>query len=624
MAKWSHDRIEVIVAAVALVAVLYHFYYIMSVAIGPTQHQILHLGFVLILVGLITQKEKPWQRRFWTLIIIMSVVCVVYLFINYEQLEIRAGHPTPADEIIGWLLVIVVIITTWVSFGKVLPILSIAAILYMFFCSYMPGALRGPELEHGKVITYLAMGFRGIFEILLSVSAKYIFAFIVFGAMLTMTGAGNFFREVGKLVGRYLAGGSAISAVVSSGLVGMVTGAPAANVAVTGIFTIPAMKSEGRNPEESAAFEACASTGGAILPPVMGATAFIMMGLLGTTYAHICFIAAIPAALYYFILLLQAQITGMKLNLAKSQQEVDFRVMLTFAPTFIIPLFVLIAFLVLEFSAMYAVFWAVTILLAISLLQKQTRPNFSKFIDACKSGSQMAAKIGVACACIGMLASCLQVTQLGLRLPELIEIVSFGIIPIALIFAAIVAVILGAGMPGMAVYIIVAITVVPVLVQIGINKEAAHMFSLYFSVFSAITPPVALATMVAARIAGADYMEAGLKGVRIGIVAFTVPFVFIFRPELLLSGNSVVQTVFYILLTALAYYMLAAFLNNYGLFKLGLKGLSLSGVSALGIFIFLFTEANTPLIIGLVFTALFFSWQLWEKAHRKKLVASKR
>lgn len=612
MKNWFVDKIDIIISVVAVVAVLYHFYYIQSVLIGPTQHQILHLGFVLVLLILATFKEKPSKLWLWTLLLFISIVCATYLLINYEQLEIRAGHPTIVDEGIGWLLVIVVIIGTWVSFGKVLPILSIAAILYMFLCSYMPGPLKGPELEHGKVITYLAMGFRGIFEILLAVSAKYIFAFILFGSMLIITGAGNFFREVGKLVGMKLAGGSAISAVVSSGLVGMVTGAPAANVAVTGTFTIPAMKSEGRTPEESAAFEACASTGGAVLPPVMGATAFIMMGLLGVSYAHVCLIAAIPALLYYFILLLQAQLTGMKSNLARSQQAVDFQSMATFAPIFIVPLFLLIALLVLDFSAMYAVFWAVIILLIISLFKKQTRPSLVKFIDACKDGGLMAAKIGVACACIGMLASSLQVTQLGLRLPELVEIISFGFIPLALVMAAIASIILGAGMPGMAVYIIVAITIVPVLVEIGVDLKVAHLFALYFSVFSAITPPVALATMVAARIADADYMEAGLRGVKIGIVALTLPFVFVYRPELLLYGTHVGQTIFYGLLTGLAYVMLAAFLNSYGLVKLRGKGLILCGISSMGIFIFIFTEAYVSLIIGLICTTFFIVWQLWE------------
>lgn len=613
MNKWLGNNIDIIISVVAVAAVVYHFYYIPSVALGPLQHQCLHLGFALVLVSLATLKEKPTQWKLWTPILLISIACVIYILALYEQLEIRAGHPTIMDEIIGWLLVILVIMATWVSFGKVLPILSIIAIIYMFLCSYVPGALRGPELDHAKVITYLAMGFRGIFEVLLAVSAKYIFAFIVFGAILIMTRADNFFNEVGKLVGRHLAGGSAISAVISSGLVGMVTGAPAANVAVTGTFTIPAMKTEGRTPEESAAFEACASTGGAVLPPVMGATAFIMMGLLGVSYAHICFIAIIPAVLYYFILLLQAQLTGMKLNLAKSQREVDFRAMRTFAPIFIAPLFILIILLILGFSPMYAVFWAVIALLVISLFQKQTRPNVTKFIDACKSGSIMAARIGVACACIGMLASSLQVTQLGLRLPELVEILSFGITPIALIIAAISAIILGAGMPGMAVYVIVAIIIAPVLVHIGVDKEATHLFALYFAVFSAITPPVALATIVGARIAGANYMKAGLHGVKIGVVALTLPFVFVFRPELIMHGASVTQTILYVILTAIAYCSFSAFVNDYGLVKLGTKGLILCGMSCIGIFMFLFTDAYAPLIIGLICTSIFFVEQLWTR-----------
>ena len=613
MQKWLVDNIDSIIAAVSVLAVVYHFYQIPSVALGPTVHQALHLGFSLILVSLTSLKTKPTRWKSLMLVLLISIVCITYLVLNDEQLEIRAGHPILADEIIGWLLVSIVIISTWVSFGKVLPILSVVAIIYMFLCSYVPGSLRGPELDHGKVITYLAMGFRGIFEILLAVSAKYIFAFIVFGAILIMTGADKFFNEVGKLVGRHLAGGSAISAVVSSGLVGMVTGAPAANVAVTGTFTIPAMKTEGRTPEESAAFEACASTGGAVLPPVMGAVAFIMMGLLGVSYAHVCFIAIIPAVLYYFVLLLQAQITGMKLGLTMSQREVDFRVLRIFAPTFIVPLAVLIGLMVQGFSAMYAVFWAVIAVFVLSLFRKETRPNLTKFLSACKSGSTMGARIGVACACIGMLASSLQVTQLALRLPELVEVLSLGIIPLALIIAAVSAIILGAGMPGMAVYIIVAIMIAPVLVHFGINKEATHMFCLYFSVFSAITPPVALATMVGARIAGADYMKAGLRGVRIGIVALTIPFVFVFRPELLMQSTSVTQTILYVGLTAMAYCTLAAFLNKYGLVRLGMKGAVLSGVSCMGIFIFVFTEAYVPLTIGLICTASFFVQQLWAR-----------
>lgn len=611
----------IIIAAVAIIAVLYQFAYIMFTMFGPTQHQIIHLALIMILVCLAVPKgeKKPGPLQLPTLIV--TVVCILYLWINFEALSIRAGQPTPLDEVVGWLLVAAVLAGTWMSFGLVLPLICGMGIAYMFVSPYMPDIIRGPELGTSKIITYLVIGFRGIFDVLLDVSAKEIFPFIIFGSFLLMIGAHIFFNEVGKIVARRFVGGSALNCVVSSGLLGMVTGTPAANVAVTGFFTIPSMKADGRSPEEAAGYEACAATGGAIMPPVMGATAFIMAGMLGVSYAHVCYIGMVPAILYYVALLFSAQVTGLKLGLRPSPEAMSWRNMAIYAPAFLVPLGVLTTLLVMDISAIYAVLWASIAIILIGFLQKGTRPTVKKFISACEDGAMMAARIGISCACIGMLASALQVTQLAMRLPDIIEVLSFGSLFVTLIWAAFVGVLLGCGMPGMAVYIILVIAAVPILDNMGVNKEAAHMFMLYYAVFAAITPPVALATIVAAKLAGAEYWRSGWEGIKIGAVGLSIPFLFIYRPELLLAeGTGVAQTILVVTITTVLYMIFSCFNNNFFLTRLGAKGMLLSGFSVLAFLVYLILYSHMALVAGLASTCAFFLWQLARrKAERLRL-----
>ncbi|MDD5006977.1 MAG: TRAP transporter fused permease subunit [Syntrophorhabdaceae bacterium] len=617
-----YTKRDIIIIAIAVMAVLYHFAYIAFTMFGPTQHQIIHLGLVLILVCLALPKGKKKPNILQLPTLIVAAICIIYVWINYEDLEIRAGHPIPLDEVVGWLLIAAVLSTTWMSFGWVLPILSLVGIVYMFVAPYMPGSLQGPELSSSKIISYLVIGFRGIFDVLLDVSAKEIFPFIIFGSFLIITGAHIFFNEVGKIVARRFVGGSALNCVVSSGLLGMITGTPAANVAVTGTFTIPSMKADGRSPEEAAGFEACAATGGTVMPPVMGATAFIMAGVMGIAYAHICYIAIIPAVLYYLLLLFSAQVTGKKLRLKPSSEGVNWHNLAIYSPTFLLPICLLTIFLISGISAIYAVLWTSIVLILVSFIQKKTRPTVKKFISACKDGAMMAARIGVACACIGMLASALQVTQLAMRLPDIIEALSFGNLFISLVWAAIVGIILGCGMPGMAVYIILVIVAVPILENLGVEKEASHMFMLYYAVFSAITPPVALATIVAAKVAEADFWGAGWQGVKIGIVGLSIPFIFVYRPELLLvPGTTLGSVTLAFTVVVITYILAVALLNNFLLQRLSLIEMVISGISVATLLVYLFWQNHLALIVGLSGACIIFIWQgVVEKRRRIEAV----
>jgi TRAP-type uncharacterized transport system fused permease subunit len=277
----------------------------------------------------------------------------------------------------------------------------------------------------------------------------------------------------------------------------------------------------------------------------------------------------------------------------------------------------------MDISAIYSVLWASIAVILISFILKETRPTFRAFVEACKDGSIMAARIGVSCACIGMLASALQVTQLAMRLPDIIEALSFGSVFVTLIWSAFVGVVLGCGMPGMAVYIILVIAAVPILLNMGINKEAAHLFSVYYAVFAAITPPVALATIVAARVAGADYWKAGWQGVKIGVVGLTIPFVFIYRPELLMApGTTVSSSITTTAVTVVAYFALTAFLNRYALVDLSARDLFVSGIAAAALLLYLVAHSSTALVVGLAAACLLVITQIVARRKLTLLISS--
>jgi TRAP transporter 4TM/12TM fusion protein len=521
-----------VIATVAIAMVLYHAFSTQYLLVGAEGHMNIHLSFALVLVFL--SGINPARRSWWLLPIlaILSVLATAYIHVFMDDLQERIGFPTTADIVIGIILVVVALEATRRSFGPVLPVIAILFIIYAFLGSLLPGPLQAYQFDPKKLLSKLTM-LSGIYGVVLGVSANYIFLFIIFGSLLQISGATRFFIEVGSLFGRRFRGGPALAAVTCSSLVGMVTGSPAANVATIGPFTIPLMKKVGYSPTQAAAIEAVASTGGQIMPPVMGAAAFVMSGITGIPYIRICIAAFIPAILYYFSIAAYAQLQALKQNITVSVEKVRLRTLLFSAPLFVLPLATLIILLIRGKSPAYVIFWAIVILVVLALLRRESRPSFSRLIEGLTDGAIQGARIGVVCGMLGLIVAPITLTGLGIKLPAVIEALSHGNLGVLLLITMVVSIILGTGLPTTPTYVLVAILTAPVLTKMGISQLQSHFFAFYFAVLSAVTPPEAMAALISSNIAGASFMKTGWESFKVALGSFMVPFLTVWAPILL-------------------------------------------------------------------------------------------
>ncbi len=546
--KLFDKYVVAIMTVLGSLMILYHMIYTQSVLLEPTQHQNLHIMFALSLVYLMSfSKAKSIPQKLIALCLLgLSIYSTSYIFIEYSELqEIRGpiGMLTDQDVIVGTLLVLLCIEASRRAFGLAFPLVAVCFILYCYFGHKLPGAIAAPEISYTEMITTFVMGLSGgLYGSTLSVSANYIFLFVVFGSLLSATGASQFFNRVGAAAGRKLAGGPAISAVISSALVGSITGSSLANVVTTGTFTIPLMKKAGYKPHQAGAIEAAASTGGQIMPPVMGATAFVLAEMASTPYVEVMTAAFFPALLYFLSIGIYAQLQAKKLRIDSSSLFTDVYTRKQFfreAPLFLGPLGIIMLLLFLGFSPMFTVFWAVVALLGINALallrEGRIKEAIPALIPELRDGAVTGSKIAVTCAVLGPIVAVMTKTSLGIRIPSIINLLCDGNVLIALVITALVCILLGMGVPTLAAYLMVAMVSVPALVNLGVPVLAAHMYVFIFAVFSSITPPVATAAIPAAGIAEAPYMVTAFEAFKVGFVAFIIPFFCVFAPEIMLG-----------------------------------------------------------------------------------------
>lgn len=530
-------RINIAITVVAIAMAIYQMVSARVLLVDSLQHQNIHLGFVLILMFLFTigEAKKRWQQLLWLAILLLSLVAVAYVQIIYNELIFRMGFPTDTDVIIGIILLAVVLIATSKAYGPVFSILCLLLIGYALFGHLIPGAWRTFQFTPKKLIFDVTSSLQeGLYGSFLGISANYLFLFILFGTLIQVTGAARFFEEFGKVLGRKLIGGAALSSVTTSALVGTITGSVAANIVTTGSFTIPLMKRVGYQPHQAAAIEATSSTGGMIMPPVMGAAAFVMASWTGIPYIKIAAMATIPAILYFFSAGLYAQLQAMKMKIPPTLERLDMREMLLNAPLFIIPLLIIIVLLMQYYSLAYVIFWALIAMVLLSLIRGKTRPSLKQWLASIISGAKMGAQIGVSMATIGVTASVMMHTGLINRLPAAIEAWSAGSLVIALILSALIAIILGMGLPTTAVYVLMALAVAPVLIRMGVTVEQSHLFAFYFGVIGMLTPPVAIAAVIAAKLAGTSYFKTAIEATKVGLAGFLVPFFMFLTPAIIL------------------------------------------------------------------------------------------
>ena len=554
-----------LIPTIALAMVLFHVVIVWYPIFGGIMTQNAHLGFCLVLILLYWARTNDsfWIKALCWLGAISSLAIVMYLAVHYERLDMEAGFPEPTDVVVGITLIIIVLAATWRSFGAVFPVLVLIGIGYALWGQHIPGVLGHPPFDFGFIVSSLSVGFQGIFGMLLNVSVNMLFLLVIFGSIFEATGINRFFMEFGKLIGRYLPGGSGHMAVFSSSFVGMVNGAAGANVAITGSFTIPAMKKAGFRGETAGGIEAMASTGGQLTPPIMGIAVFVMAGFLGVSYADLMFKAIIPAVAYYIVAILGVIIIAFREKIPMNRETTDKKVLLSGAPLFLIPIGVLTTIMLNHYSASYAAFWSIVTLLIVSFLRRDTRPKIKVLFQNLVRGAIMAGTFGIAIGCIGMLIKTLTFTGAATKLSLVVGIVSSGNLLLLLVLVMLLSILLSSSTPTVIAYIIVAFVAAPVLVENGIPIITAHFFVFYFAILASVTPPVAGAAIVACKIADAGYLKTSWESFKLVGPFYLLPFFIINNPVLLSEAQPFPEAAMAVISLAIALGAMLCFFQEY-------------------------------------------------------------
>lgn len=605
---WTIKIVAVVGAAYHLISTQFLFQTII-------EHQNNHLAFSLVLVCLVLLKGKPKRWPSTLLLMGLGLVATGYVKIFFEELQGRIGFPTVPDLVIGVMLILVSLEASRRAFGLAIPILALIFICYDFLGHYLPDPLYHTRFTLSYVITHLSIGLDGMYGSALGASVNYIFLFFLYGGVLQNTRALEFFSELGKLAGRKLRGGPAQTAVVSSALVGMVTGSAIANVAITGAFTIPLMKKVGYRPEQAGAIEAVASVGGQIMPPVMGAQAFLMAAFTGIAYVDIMVAAFLPAILYYIAIALYVEFQARKLNIPHSTEKIDTKAMLTGMPCFLIPIGLLVYLLASGYTPMFCAFWTTLSVITINLLTDLIllrRLKVMKLVEGLTVGATGGAQIGVTSAVIGFLMASVTMTGLGVKLSGMVADLSGGVLLIALLITMVVSLIFGMGVPTMVAYALVAFMVAPALTRMGVPLMEAHFFCMFFAVFSNLTPPVALAALVGSKIAGADYFRTAFVAFKISLVTFILPYILIWNPAVIgkfKSLSSGVASLMSILLLLLA---IAIVMCGYYIRKINMLQMCIAALSGIPLLVYVFTLNLVFIVIGAAML-VFLTIQQWHQ-----------
>ena len=550
--EWS---ILKVVAIIGIGLSLFELYTAGVIAMTAMKHRSVFLTSILVIAFLTRPLYKGARRDRlnWALcvdliLVAMSVAVGAYIFIDLNGIFDRQGDWSQWDITVGIVLVLLVLDATRRVIGLNLTCIASGFLLFGYFGPYMPDILvhKGYSIE--RMATTLSLTTEGIFGLPTGVAATFVFIFILFGSFLEKTGAGNFFIDMAYSITGRFSGGPAKTAVVASGFMGSVAGSAIANVVATGSFTIPMMKKIGYKPHVAAAVEAAASTGGQLMPPIMGAGAFLMAEFTQTPYLEIIKIAFIPALLYFFSVILFVHLEAQKEGIWGQPKEVLPRMGKTIKKGihFIIPVGILITVLVMNYSPMMAGFIAILAIYFTALLRKDSRISITTLLKTLEQGARNAVVVGVACAAAGIIVGVVNLTGTGLRFSSLIVSLSQGIPLLALGLVAITSLLLGMGLPVTASYIVLVILAGPALMDLGIPLLTAHMIVFWYSQDANITPPVALESFAASGIAGSSPMRTAFTSWKLAKGLYIIPIVMAYHP-LLLNGTTgeVVQTVIF-------------------------------------------------------------------------------
>ena len=529
---------------IAIVLSLWHLYTAQMGMFPVLLQRSLHLAFIMVIVFLVypvgKARHKPWMDAIDIVLILLSLLSFGYVVYYYDDISVRELMASPVSTnqlILGAIAIILILEATRRTIGIPLMIVVMVALTYVYAGQYFPGGFVHKGWSFEKIIAIMYLSMDGIYGVPLGVSATYAFLFILFGAFLHATGVGQFFITLATSVAGRARGGPAKIAVVASALFGTISGATMANVFSTGNFTIPMMKRLGYRPNFAGAVEAVASAGGQIMPPVMGAVAFVMSDVTGIPYLQIVKAAILPALLYFFALMMMIHFEAIKLDLRGLPPEEVPALRNVMRNLYLLgPVILLVVILIAGFSPFRAAFFAIVGCVFVSMFRAETRLNLRGFALTLEKGARDAVMIAAATGCAGIIVGAVAMTGVAVEVTGLI--LSFGqeflLIPLMLTMFA--CIIMGMEMPTVPAYIIVAALAVPTLIKIGVPVMPAHLFALYFAVVAVITPPVCSAAYAAASISGGDMLMTGLTATRLGIVAFVVPYMFVYSPALLMNA----------------------------------------------------------------------------------------
>jgi TRAP transporter 4TM/12TM fusion protein len=526
------------VTAIAVAMALYHMWAIAFGAPEAFWYRGTHLAFALVLLFLIHRssgKPSATPHPFDYVLLALGLAPILYIFLNYEYIVTRIFYVDDlhvSDMIMGAILCLVVLEATRRVIGWTLPLTAIVFLIYGFLFA---------RLEPMRFMDQLYMTTEGIFGIPLAVSASYVLIFVLFGSFMERTGTGQLFMDFAMSLTGHTAGGPGKVSVCSSSLFGTISGSAVANVMVDGPIAIPLMKRSGFPPHFAAGVEATASTGGQLMPPIMGAAAFVMAEFLGVGYAQVIIWAIIPAVLYYIACFAAVHFEAKRRGLAGLPRSELPRLTLVIAERghLFLPIIVILVVMYSGYSAPLAALAGTLACFPVAFLRRSTRHHVTlgNIVEAMVEGARNALPVALACACAGIVIAVVTLSGLGIVFTQFVIGLAQDTLILALVLTMIAGIVLGMGMPTTPAYIIMTALLVPALIKLGVVVPAAHMFAFYFAILSAITPPVALAVFAAAGLAKADLWASGWAAVKIGCAGFIIPFMFVYEPALLMIGE---------------------------------------------------------------------------------------
>lgn len=569
MPTHTSNVLESISKYVALIYGLIFLYSFITYPFDPFLQNSLFLQMVFILAffKLMKRVSKGYLKVLLLIFMIVSVIPVSYISFNYVEVAYKAGIPNQIEFVFGLLTVSFIVVLTWVFTGKVLALTTLAFIAYAYLGKYIPGLWGHGGYPLDMLIGYFYMTREGLWSLPLNIASTYVIAFNILGSLLNKIKATKLIMDALSPMSK-IKGGPGLTVVMSNMLLGMVSGSAPENAAITGTAFAPVLKEYGYTPEKSAAIVASAAAGALIMPPVLGAAAFIMADLLGIPYRDIVIAAFLPGVLYFTALMVYVYLdssSSIARGLIREYKPLSVSVsslLRDYAHT-LIPLVVVVYYILAGYSPFRAAMYGIIASIVVSFIRKLTRISLKDIVEAVYEAMSRVVSLGIAIASASLIYSVVMMTGLGVKLSLIIDALSAGNLVLVLILIMLSCIILGFGLPATVAYLIVAITLAPAVVNLGIHPLVAHMFIFYFSTFSTITPPVALALYTACAVFNSDIMKSGINAIKMALPAFITPYIFVFRQSLLLLGDNIYEGLAVFLIMLLAFLNVSTSLTGY-------------------------------------------------------------